>query len=110
MVKKNNLHLAIIRIIPYTKSISRVDEVEHSLVAAKKATWKGQKSEGKSFRWWRSEGWKSETSSQSCVVCERLGKNRSRLDIATHLAEYISGFSVLGGKVGSVGVSDGFCM
>jgi hypothetical protein len=40
MVKKNNLHLAIIRIIPYTKSILRVglgvDGGEHSLVAAKK--------------------------------------------------------------------------
>ena len=43
-MRKNNLHLAIIRIIPYTKSISKGgwvlggDGGEHSLVAAEKAT------------------------------------------------------------------------
>lgn len=102
MMKKNNLHLAIIRIIPYTKSILRVvgwfDGGEHSLVAAKKRHgMKVEEKEGggmKKFRWCRSEGWKNETSSQSCVV-RRRKKTVFTWYRHTHLAEYISGFLLL---------------
>lgn len=37
------------------------------------------------------EGWKNETSSQSCVSCD----DEEKTVFATHLAEYISGFLLL---------------
>lgn len=120
--KKNNLHLAIIRIIPNTKSISRVVNSPCDV------GWGvGGEARGKKFRWWRSEGWKRNIITELFVVRRRRRRRwweKTRTHVFTWTSpaqrqkkrqprEYISGFLLLwiGDVLGlEVGMSDGFCM